>query len=197
MSRLAPVLAAAVALATFGNAFAELTPGEVDAALAAVPQVLDDAHDLADPDLAEVASRLTSGSPIYVVGGGPNYGVAYGMAMCYLMEMQRLDAAAYHANEFFHGAMEIFDEGTTLLAFAGEDNSRGQIERLSTFADTYGTGLVTVDARNYLPASMTDLQRTVLSPLLLSTLSKRLAEHLEAQTGHSLTERRYMFTVEY
>jgi hypothetical protein len=39
--------------------------------------------------------------------------------------------------------------------------------------------------------------RGEISPLLLSTLSKRLAEHYQAVTGHSLKDRRYMFKTTY
>lgn len=36
-----------------------------------------------------------------------------------------------------------------------------------------------------------------VTPLLLPTLSKRLAEHLEPVTGDPLTRRRYVLTVDY
>lgn len=175
-------------------------PGDYDgirAAFDALPTALDRAHDEADEIFPAIAEALAKAEHTYVIAGGPNYAVGYGMAMCYFLEMQRLGASAFHANEFFHGAFEIVGEDTSLLVWRGEDSSSPQIDRLETFLDRYNRNNHVVDSRRFALEGVPAELRGEVTPLLLSTLSKRLAEHLEAVTGNPLTRRRYMFTVEY
>jgi len=163
----------------------------------ALPSALDTALDEADRFFPEIAQKLAAAEHTYVIGGGPNYAVAYGMAMCYFLEMQRKGASAFHANEFFHGAFEIVDRDTSLLVWRGEDASSGQIDRLESFFERYSDDNHVIDSRWFALDGVPAALRGEVTPLLLSTLSKRLAEHLEAVTGNPLTRRRYMFTVEY
>jgi fructoselysine 6-phosphate deglycase len=175
-------------------------PGDYDGvrgAFDALPNALDAAHDEADQFFPAIADAMAGGAHCYVLAGGPNYSVAYGMAMCYCLEMQRLGATAYHANEFFHGAFEIVDRDTPILVWRGEDASSGQVDRLEAFLGRYSDNTHVVDSRRFALEGVPAELRGEVTPLLLSTLSKRLAEHLEAVTGNPLTRRRYMFTVEY
>ena len=170
---------------------------EVRRAFDALPVALDRAHDEADEFFPEIAQSLAGNKQIYVLAGGPNYATGYGMAMCYFLEMQRLGATAFHANEFFHGAFEIISEDTPVLVWRGEDASSKQIDRLEAFLDRYNDNHFIVDSRRFALDGVPADLRGEVTPLLLSTLSKRLAEHMEAATGYPLTRRRYMFTVEY
>jgi fructoselysine-6-P-deglycase FrlB-like protein len=162
-----------------------------------LPEALDRAHDEADAIFPEIARALAAADHTYVLAGGPNYAVGYGMAMCYFLEMQRLGATAFNANEFFHGAFEIVGRDTSLLIWRGEDSSQGQIDRLDVFLAKYNDNHHVVDSRRFALDGVPAHLRGEVTPLLLSTLSKRLAEHLESVTGNPLTRRRYMFTVEY
>ena len=47
---------------------------------------------------------------IYVLGSGPLEGAAQTLAMCYLQEMQKLNATAISAGEFLHGPFEVITE---------------------------------------------------------------------------------------
>ncbi|MGO4586618.1 SIS domain-containing protein [Arthrobacter sp. 2RAF6] len=191
-----------VLISQLGYALLEETgvPGDYDGirrAFEALPAALDRAHDEADKFFPEIAQSLAAGNQTYVLAGGPNYAVGYGMAMCYFLEMQRMRATAFHANEFFHGAFEIIDNDTPVLVWSGEDASSGQIDRLKTFLGRYNANHHIVDSHRFALEGVPAELRGEVTPLLLSTLSKRLAEHLEAITGNPLTRRRYMFTVEY
>ncbi|MDB5621308.1 MAG: frlB, partial [Tardiphaga sp.] len=163
----------------------------------ALPNALDRAHDEADEIFPEIAKALVPADHTYVLAGGPNYNVGYGMAMCYFLEMQRKGATAFNANEYFHGAFEITDRDTPILVFRGEDASSVQIDRLESFFARYSDNNHIVDSRKFALEGVPAELRGEVTPLLLATLSKRLAEHLEAVSGNSLTRRRYMFTVEY
>jgi fructoselysine 6-phosphate deglycase len=175
-------------------------PGDYDGirrAFDALPTALDRAHDEADEFFPEIARAFAGDAHSYVLAGGPNYSVGYGMAMCYFLEMQRKGATAFHANEFFHGAFEIIDHNTPVLIFRGEDGSSDQINRLEAFLGRYNENHHIVDSRRFALDGVPAELRGEVTPLLLATLSKRLAEHLEAATGNPFTRRRYMFTVEY
>jgi fructoselysine 6-phosphate deglycase len=191
-----------VLISQLGYALLEASgvPGDYDGirrAFDALPAALDRAHDEADELFPEIARALAAADHTYVLAGGPNYAVGYGMAMCYFLEMQRLGATAFHANEFFHGAFEIVDRDTSLLIWRGEDASQGQNDRLDVFLTQYNDNHHVVDSRRFALDGVPAELRGEVTPLLLSTLSKRLAEHLESITGNPLTRRRYMFTVEY
>lgn len=191
-----------VLISQLGYALLEASgvPGDYDGirtAFDALPTALDRAHDEADEFFPAIARAVAGAEHTYVLAGGPNYHVGYGMAMCYFLEMQRLGASAFHANEFFHGAFEIVGEDTSLLIWRGEDDSSPQIDRLDAFLGRYNTNNHTVDSRAFALEGVPEHLRGEVTPLLLSTLSKRLAEHIEAVTGNPLTRRRYMFTVEY
>jgi fructoselysine-6-P-deglycase FrlB-like protein len=79
----------------------------------------------------------------------------------------------------------------------GEDETRPVIDRVEAFLHKNTKRCRVIDSEDYslpgVPASV----RGHISPLLLSTLSKRLAEHYQAVTGHSLKDRRYMFKTTY
>ena len=191
-----------VLISQLGYALLEETgvPGDYDSirrAFDALPVALDRAHDEADEFFPQIARSLAGGSQVYVLAGGPNYAVGYGMAMCYFLEMQRMGASAFHANEFFHGAFEIISPDTPVLVWRGEDASSGQIDRLEAFLGRYNNNHYVVDSRRFALDDVPADLRGEVTPFLLSTLSKRLAEHLEAVTGNPLTRRRYMYTVEY
>ncbi|MCX4428588.1 SIS domain-containing protein [Streptomyces mirabilis] len=175
-------------------------PGDyegIQRAFDALPRALDVAHDEADEFFPGIADAMAASAHRYVLAGGPNYAVGYGMAMCYFLEMQRLGATAFHANEFFHGAFEIVDRDTPILMWRGEDASSSQIDRLEAFLSRYNANTHVIDSRRFALEGVPAELRGEVTPLLLSSLSKRLAEHLEAATGNPLTHRRYMFTVEY
>jgi fructoselysine 6-phosphate deglycase len=169
----------------------------VRAAFDALPAALDLAHAEAEETLRRIAQALASEPVTYVLSAGPNQGTGYGFAMCYLMEMQWKNAAWFNANEFLHGAFEIVGEDTPVLLFLGEDPSRPTAERAQAFLDRYTRRAHTIDSRLFSLPGVPAGRRGDVTPLVLSTISKRLAEHYQAVTNHSLRERRYMFSVAY
>ena len=62
-----------------------------------------------------------------VIGSGMLWGEAYDYAMCILEEMQWIKTKSIHAAEFFHGTIELCEEGTSLIL------SLIHISRSSTF----------------------------------------------------------------
>jgi fructoselysine-6-P-deglycase FrlB-like protein len=176
---------------------ADLSTETVAAALQALPKATLSAVEESEERLRAIAGALKDEPIIYTLGSGPSYGWAYGLAMCYLQEMQWKHAAGFNTGEFFQGAFEMVTEDTAVLLFLGEDATRPMAERGKTFLDTYTRKAHYVDVRELsLPGVPAEL-RGDLSPLVLGELAGRLAQHFEAVRGHHLDQRRYMFRVQY
>jgi fructoselysine-6-P-deglycase FrlB-like protein len=191
------VLIGMMIVALLKEAGGKLDFAAFEEAFAAVPAAFELAVKEAETSLREIAVAFGAEPMTYVLSAGPNQGAGYGFAMCYLMEMQWKNAAWFNANEFLHGAFEVVQPDTAVLLFKGEDETRSVIDRVEAFLNKNTRGCRIIDSREYslpgVPASM----RGVVSPLLLATLSKRLAEHYQAVTGHLLSDRRYMFKTTY
>jgi fructoselysine 6-phosphate deglycase len=178
----------------------DLAPEAYDAhvrALEALPDALLDAVRQAEGLNHRIAEALKDEPIIYVLGSGPNVGVAYCLAMCYLQEMQWKHAAHFDAAEFLHGAMEVVTDETAVILYLGEEATRPIDERAKRFLDTYTKKAWLVDARDFSLPGIEAEMRPFVSTYVLFAMQSRLAEHFEAVRGHDLKNRRYMFKVEY
>lgn len=176
---------------------ADIDFGAVDKALAALPEAVRHAVEQADPQLAEIAQAFKNEPITYVLGSGPSYGWAYGLAMCFLQEMQWKHAAAFNSGEFFQGAFEMVDHDTAVLLWLGEDASRPMGERAKSFLDQYCKKARHVDVADLDLPGIPESVRGQVSPIVVGALANRLAQHYESVRGHDLETRRYMFKVEY
>jgi fructoselysine-6-P-deglycase FrlB-like protein len=176
---------------------AERDADAVDQALAALPAAVRHAVEQAEPELADIAEAFKDEPITYVLGSGPSYGWAYGLAMCFLQEMQWKHAAAFNSGEFFQGAFEMVDDDTAVLLWVGDDASRPMGERARAFLDKYCKKAQYVDVRDLELPGIPESVRGEISPIVVGALANRLAQHYESVRGHDLETRRYMFKVEY
>jgi len=166
-------------------------------AIEALPEALQLAQEEVEEQVHDIAEALKDEPITYVLGSGPNYGWAYGLAMCYLQEMQWKHAAAFDSGEFFQGAFEVIDDDVAVIALLGEDASRPMAERAKTFLDKYTKKAHYLDTKQLsLPGVPPELRGDV-SPFALRVVIGRLAKHYESVRGHDLEQRHYMFKVEY
>ncbi|HEU5267631.1 MAG TPA: SIS domain-containing protein [Jatrophihabitans sp.] len=175
-------------------------PGDYDAvwqAVAALPKALRSAQEESEDLVHEIAEALKDEPITYVLGSGPNYGWAYGLAMCYLQEMQWKHAAAYDSGEFFQGAFEVINDEVPVILLLGEDASRPMGERAKAFLDKYTKKAHLIDTAALTLPGVPSEQRGDVSPLALRAVIGRLAKHYESVRGHDLEQRHYMFKVEY
>ena len=108
-----------------------------------------------------------------------------------------------HAAEFFHGTIELCEEGTSLIMLYGEDDTRKLMDRVDNFthmlADEKGVH-VRVNkfdtAEVELPFSDPEF-RKIVSPMVTYTITERLSCHLEHVRNHPLTTRRYYHQMNY
>jgi fructoselysine-6-P-deglycase FrlB-like protein len=166
-------------------------------ALEKLPDALIDAVREGEELNRRIAEALKDEPIIYVLGSGPNVGVAYCLSMCYLQEMQWMHAAHFDAAEFLHGAMEVVTDETAVILYLGEEATRPIDERAKRFLDRYTTKGWYVDARDFTLPGIEPAMRPFVSTHVLFAMQSRLAEHFEAARGHDLKTRRYMFKVEY
>lgn len=186
-----------VAYAVLEAVGTDLDPAAIQATLDALPGAVLSAVQESETLLADIANEFKDEPITYVLGSGPCYGWAYGLAMCFLQEMQWKHAAAFNTGEFFQGAFEMVDDDTAVLLWLGDDATRPMAERGKRFLETYAKKARYVDVRDLaLPGIPADFRGDV-SGIVVGALANRLAQHYESLRGHDLEQRHYMFKVDY
>lgn len=150
-----------------------------------------------EPRMAEIAQRFARADNLYVLAGGPLVGLAYMLSVCYLVEMQWMKSTYFSAADFFHGPFEMAQNDQPYILLAGEDGTRGQIDRVKKFLDTHNDNYAVVDTSSLALPGIAPEFRGAVSHIPMASLVMRVAEHFEPVTGHDLDTRKYMGKVEY
>jgi fructoselysine-6-P-deglycase FrlB-like protein len=183
------------------KALGAVSPADFDwtaAALRQSPDAFAQAHTEWDGRLRVLAHDLYTEPVIYVLGTGPMEGAAQLLAMCYLQEMQKLHAVAISAGEFLHGPFEVITGEVPVILLKGDDVTRPMAERAERFLRRYTGKLWVLDAAELKMSSVDRSARPPIGDLVLgSTVLNRIAEHFAACTGRPLTDRRYMWKIDY
>ncbi|MFF5158610.1 SIS domain-containing protein [Streptomyces sp. NPDC000348] len=165
--------------------------------LAGLPGILLDVARQAEPGAAAFAEAHKDTDYHFLVGGGNLWGFTYLYSMCILEEMQWLRTTRVHSAEFFHGSLELLEEGTSVLVFQGEDETRALTDRVEAFAKRISRDVTVFDTRDYPLPGISPEFRGLLAPLVLDTVMGRVSKHLERVRGHSLDLRRYYRVMDY
>jgi fructoselysine-6-phosphate deglycase len=102
-----------------------------------------------------------------------------------------------HASDFFHGTLELVEQGVSVLLFKGEDAARPLVERVERFVPAYTDKVRVLDTAAFALPGISERTRALISPVILATLLERLSAHLEVKRNHPLTTRRYYKRVAY
>ncbi len=146
---------------------------------------------------AKMAATLKDTPYHMVVGSGMLWGEAYDYAMCILEEMQWIKTKSIHAAEFFHGTLELVEEGTSMILLYGEDETRPLMDRVKNFAEKITREINIFDTREVeLPFTKPEF-RKIVSPMITYAITERLSCHLEKERNHPLTTRRYYRQMDY
>jgi len=174
--------------------------GDFDAIFAELqrlPQLLVAAKEAFETTAAKLAEAIKGETYHIFTGAGSVWPEAYYYGMCILEEMQWIRTRPVHAADFFHGTLELVEQGVSVFVFRGEDAARPLSDRVESFARRYTDRVRVLDAASVeLPGISTEVRR-LISPILLATLLERLSAHLEVLRNHPLTTRRYYKRVEY
>jgi len=134
---------------------------------------------------------------IYVMSSGASAGVAYSYSICILLEMQWINSAAIHSGEYFHGPFEITDKETPFILMLNEGRTRTLDERALSFLSKYGEKLIILDAKELGLNTIDDSVIEFFNPLLFNNVLRLYAEKLADVRKHPLSQRRYMWKLEY
>ncbi len=177
--------------------------GEMDghagivAQLQRLPELLLGVKEQAEKQADEVAARL-QGSDFHVISGaGSTWAEAWYYGMCILEEMQWIRTRPVHSSDFFHGTLELLEQGVSVVLLKGEDTSRPLVERVEKFAATVTDQVLVLDAADYDLPGIEAAVRSMISPVILAAVLERVSAHLEVRTDHPLTTRRYYKRVAY
>jgi len=134
---------------------------------------------------------------VFLIGGGPLWGLTYLYSMCVLEEMQWLRTTRVNSAEFFHGSLELLEEDTPVLIFQGEDETRPLTDRAEAFAKRISNDVTVLDNRNYALDGFSQENRALIAPIVLDIALGRFSKHLERVRDHSLDLRRYYRVMDY
>ena len=151
-----------------------------------------------EPQAAAIAKKYARMPYNIFVGSGILWGETYLFSMCILEEMQWVRTKSVTSADFFHGTLELVEDGVPVFLFKGVDEYRPLDERVERFAKEHTDMLTVVDIADYKFEGIDEKFKEICSPMVLTALvTERLAAHYELNTGHSLQFRRYYRQFEY
>lgn len=148
-------------------------------------------------EAGRIAGALAADPYHIIVGAGSTWPEAFYYGTCILEEMQWIRTRPIHASDFFHGTLELVEDGVSVVLLKGEDETRGLVERVEVFLPPYTKNVITLDAADYPLNEIPYRLRALVSPVVLATVLERVSAHLEVLRDHPLTTRRYYRRVDY
>ena len=132
-----------------------------------------------------------------ITGAGSLWAEAWYYGTCILEEMQWIPTRPVHAADFFHGTLELVEQGVSVIVFKGEDASRPLAERVEAFAATVTDKPTVFDTADFELPGISPTVRALISPVIIATVMERVSAHLEVLRDHPLTTRRYYRRLAY
>lgn len=150
------------------------------------------------PSARKFAQDYKDAPVIYVMSSGASQKVAYAFSICLLMEMQWVNSGFFHDGEFFHGPFEIVDKDVPFILLMNDGRTRKMDSRALDFLQRFEAKTTVVDAKDYglssfVPGSVAEY----FNPMILSAVLRVYAEQLAIVRNHPLSQRRYMWKLEY
>ena len=147
---------------------------------------------------AEILAKGIAAEDFHIItAAGGAWPQAFYYGMCILEEMQWIRTRPVHASDFFHGTLELVEDGVSVLVLKGEGPTRSLEQRVEQFAQQYSDKVEVIDAAECPLPGISPATRELISPVLLATVLERVSAHLEVIRDHPLTTRRYYKRVAY
>ncbi len=137
----------------------------------------------------ELAKQHKNDEIFYVISAGPNYGLAYKLAMTEITENLWLHGVVQYSTEFRHGIVEKIEPGLPVIFLIGTDDSRGDIVRELDTCRKLGAKTIVWDAKDYPTID------PFLTPFYLEIPTQWFVYHLALERGRLPSKRRYMGSV--
>lgn len=151
-----------------------------------------------EPRAAEIAEKYAKEPYSLWIGGGEMWGEVYLFTMCVLEEMLWVRTKAVSSSEFFHGTLELVEDGLPVFLIKGEGSRRAIDDRVESFCKNHTDNFEVIDTKEFQLEGIDDKFRWIMAPTISSTiLVDRLARHYEKATGHTFGDVRYYRKVQY
>ncbi len=150
-----------------------------------------------DPEAEAFAERIKDMPWHIITGAGSVWPQAFYYGMCILEEMQWIRTRPVHASDFFHGTLELVEDGVSVILLKGEDEYRPLADRVEAFTRDKTDRLTVFDTIGQELAGISPATRALISPIVLATMLERVSDHLARKRNHPLTTRRYYRRVAY
>lgn len=154
-----------------------------------------------DPTAKEIVHKYHKAPYSIWVGSGPAmwYCVEM-MTMCLLEEMQWIRVRPVTSPHFFHGTIEMVEDGVPVFLTKGIDEYRALDQRVEDFLNHYNPtdSTVVFDMAKY-PIHGLDSQFDDIAAVLVfaALILDRIPKYYEFYNGHSLAFRRYYRQLDY
>lgn len=162
-----------------------------------LPALLVDVKRSFESSAMEIAEDIQNEAYHIISGAGYSWAEAWYYGTCILEEMQWIRTRPIHAADFFHGTLELVEEGVSVIVLQGEDGARPLTERVISFVPTVTEKMRVLDTADFVLPGISSDVRKLISPIVLATMLERLSTHLEVLRDHPLTTRRYYRKVAY
>jgi glutamine---fructose-6-phosphate transaminase (isomerizing) len=156
-----------------------------------VPSVVEDLLKATEQDNRILAENYKDQEIFYCLGSGPNYGLAYKLAMTMFMEGALKHACPLYSGEFRHGLIERAEKDVPLLFldadYPGDEFTRKSIQ----FGEKIGTQNIVYRMQDY-----SDLN-PLLSPFILAVPLEWFIYYLAHYNGEDPGSTRHIGKVRY
>jgi fructoselysine-6-phosphate deglycase len=147
---------------------------------------------------AERLAEAFRDEPYHIItAAGSSWPEAWYFSMCILEEMQWIRTRPVHAADFFHGTLELVEQGVSVVILKGEDAYRPLADRVEAFARQVTEKVTVLDAAAFALPGISPETRALISPVIFATILERLAARLAEKRNHPLTHRRYYKKIAY
>lgn len=150
-----------------------------------------------DKEAEAFAERIRDTAWHIITAAGAAWPEAFYYGMCILEEMQWIRTRPVHASDFFHGTLELVEDGVSLILLKGEDEYRPLADRVEAFARDKTDRLTVFDTAEQELPGIAPATRALISPIVLATMLERVSDHIARKRNHPLTTRRYYRRVAY
>ncbi len=129
--------------------------------LADMPEMLEKLLLLTEDDNKALAEKYAGEDIFYCLGSGPNFGLAYKLAMTMLMEGAIKHACPEYSAEFRHGLIERAEKDVPVIILRSDLESDEITQKAIDFCENLETKLILYDLKDY-----ADVDK-LLSPFIL------------------------------
>jgi len=170
---------------------------EAIAAFDKIDGVIEEAVEMVKPRAEEFAKEFKDDQIFHILGSGSNYGAAYTLANCHMLEMQWLHAVLIHSGEYFHGPFEKTDKELPMILFKSLGRTRALDERVERFIDQYAQRVVKIDSVELGLEKIGPNVGEYFNSVLMVPIAYTYVYQLSLLRGHDMKTRRYMWQFEY